>query len=265
MNNDAEAQEIHGTVAGSARFPDPAADDRLGPSDAADRDEPVDPEDEDNDAEDDVTDPAGHAAVNDRGDDADDEVIDPDAVIVEETDAVVIDRADAEPADADAEPADADAEPADADAEPADAEPGGAEAPEPVAGFARTPVASPPGMTAADAAGADAVPEADVIAEAARPGVPRQTGVQQTSGPATDPQQMLERWSAIQAEFVDDPRASVAEAAEFVSESIAALVASLRERERALRGQWERDGADTEALRNTLRGYRGLLNELTRS
>jgi len=39
-------------------------------------------------------------------------------------------------------------------------------------------------------------------------------------------------------------------------------VASAQERERGLRGEWERDGADTEDLRNTLRGYRGLLDRL---
>jgi hypothetical protein len=47
-----------------------------------------------------------------------------------------------------------------------------------------------------------------------------------------------------------------------VTEAIAALVASAQERESGLRGEWDRDGADTEDLRNTLRSYRGLLDEL---
>jgi hypothetical protein len=168
-----------------------------------------------------------------------------------------------------------------------------------MAGFARTPVASPasaaaddiPGTEAetddderddgADAeaaeavpdsavtsatvvsvAGADAVPEADVIAEEARPGVPRDAEAPALSGLAGDPTQLHEQWSAIQSSFVDDPRASVAAAAELVSEAIEALVASVQQRERGLRGEWERGAADTEELRNTLRGYRGLLDQL---
>jgi hypothetical protein len=39
-------------------------------------------------------------------------------------------------------------------------------------------------------------------------------------------------------------------------------VASAEEQERELRGEWERDGVDTEGLRNALRGYRGLLDRL---
>ena len=70
------------------------------------------------------------------------------------------------------------------------------------------------------------------------------------------------RWAAIQSTFVDDPRGSVAAAADLVTEAIATLVASAEEQERALRGEWERDGVDTEGLRNALRGYRGLLDHL---
>ncbi len=81
-------------------------------------------------------------------------------------------------------------------------------------------------------------------------------------GLAGDPERMHERWAAIQATFVDDPRGSVAAAAELVTEAIAALVASAQERESGLRGEWDRDGADTEDLRNTLRSYRGLLDRL---
>ena len=77
-----------------------------------------------------------------------------------------------------------------------------------------------------------------------------------------DPERIHERWAAIQATFVDDPRGSVTAAAELVTETIAALVASAEQQERGLRGEWNRDGADTEDLRNTLRGYRGLLDRL---
>jgi hypothetical protein len=79
-----------------------------------------------------------------------------------------------------------------------------------------------------------------------------------------DPEQLHEQWAAIQSTFVDDPRGSVAAAAELVSETVAALVTSAKERERGLRGEWDRDGVDTEGLRNALRSYRGLLDRLVR-
>jgi hypothetical protein len=81
---------------------------------------------------------------------------------------------------------------------------------------------------------------------------------------AGDPEQLHEQWAAIQSTFVDDPRGSVAAAAEFVTETTAALVASAQERERALRGEWDRDGVDTEGLRTALRSYRVLLDRLVR-
>jgi hypothetical protein len=79
-----------------------------------------------------------------------------------------------------------------------------------------------------------------------------------------DPEKLHDQWAAIQSTFVDDPRGSVVAAAELVSETIAALVASAKEREHGLRGEWDRDGVDTEGLRNALRSYRGLLNRLVR-
>jgi len=326
MNDDAQAQEIQGTVVSSGRFAEPTGD-RMEPSEAADRDEDLDPEDEDLDPEDEDLDPededldpededldpvdedldpvdeedddeerdhaAGPIGSAPAGRGTDDEVIDPDAVIIVESQERAGDEERAE-----------------------SGQPAGDEAPAttPVAGFARSPVAPSASATAGEAAsaqadaapGGDSVPEADVIAEAAgvseagaasgaavpetsavheanavpgtsavpehdvmaeaaRPGVPGQAGLPVTGGLAGDPEQMHQRWSAIQSAFVDDPRASVADAAEFVSEAIAALVAGVQERERGLRAEWERDGADTEDLRNALRGYRGLLNQLTAS
>lgn len=98
----------------------------------------------------------------------------------------------------------------------------------------------------------------DVIPEAARPQPP----VNGDAGLGGDPEQIHERWAAIQATFVDDPRGSVAAAADLVTETIAALVASAEQRERGLRGEWDREGVDTENLRNTLRSYRGFLDRL---
>ena len=79
---------------------------------------------------------------------------------------------------------------------------------------------------------------------------------------AGDSARVHERWAAIQATFVDDPRGSVGAAAELLTETIAALVARAEQQERGLRGEWDRDGVDTEDLRNTLRSYRGLLDRL---
>jgi hypothetical protein len=79
-----------------------------------------------------------------------------------------------------------------------------------------------------------------------------------------DPGELHERWAAIQSTFVDDPRGSVVAGAELIGETITALVASAKERERGLRGEWDRDGVDTEGLRNALRNYRGLLDRLVR-
>jgi hypothetical protein len=100
----------------------------------------------------------------------------------------------------------------------------------------------------------------DAIPEAARPGAAADAGGD--GDMAGDPERMHERWAAIQSTFVDDPRGSVTAAADLVSEAIAALVASAQERERGLRGEWDREGADTEDLRNALRSYRGLLDRL---
>jgi hypothetical protein len=103
------------------------------------------------------------------------------------------------------------------------------------------------------------IEEDDVrIPEAARPQAPANGD----TGLAGDPERIHERWAAIQATFVDDPRGSVAAAAELVTETIEALVAGAEQRERGLRGEWDRDGVDTENLRNTLRSYRGFLDRL---
>ena len=143
MHNDAEAQEIHGTVVSSGPFAEPAAEDRAELSEAADHDVVIDPDDQSGRAgeADDVTDPGDPAAPADRWDD--DEAIDPDAVIIDET-----------PARDETSP------------------------PSAVAGFARTPVAADDAAVAdadagarnaavadADATGAGTTPEAD-----ARPG-----------------------------------------------------------------------------------------------
>ena len=64
---------------------------------------------------------------------------------------------------------------------------------------------------------------------------------------------------------MDDPQASVAEAADLVAQISGSLVSTVQERERTLRGSWEPGGsADTEALRNALREYRSFFERLMR-
>ena len=112
-----------------------------------------------------------------------------------------------------------------------------------------------------------AAPAVAIIPEAARLGMRADTAdasVPADTSMVGDPEKLHDQWAAIQSTFVDDPHGSVVAAAELVSETIAALVASAEEREHGLRGEWDRDGVDTEGLRNTLRSYRGLLNRLVR-
>ena len=63
------------------------------------------------------------------------------------------------------------------------------------------------------------------------------------------------RWPEIQSMFVDDPHASVEMAAGLASDSIDALIASLRQQQALLSG-WQGAGAGTEDLRTALQGYR---------
>ncbi len=86
-----------------------------------------------------------------------------------------------------------------------------------------------------------------------------------------------EQWQQIQFRFVDDPHASVTEAAQVIAQVTAKMEAAIQERQRAieerqraiaeqqrsLRGRWGDDAnADTEALRETLRMYKTFLDQL---
>jgi len=87
----------------------------------------------------------------------------------------------------------------------------------------------------------------------------------------------IEQWQQVQFKFVDDPRASVTEAADIIAQVTARLEAAIQERQRAieerqraiaeqqrsLRDRWgEGTNADTEGLRETLRMYRTFLDQL---
>ena len=80
-------------------------------------------------------------------------------------------------------------------------------------------------------------------------------------------------WQRVQAGFVDDPRAAVADAADLVEHTAQAFVGVLQQRQRRLRGIWDGDGrpdgtaeqiTDTEQLRLVMQRYRSLFDQLCR-
>ena len=98
------------------------------------------------------------------------------------------------------------------------------------------------------------------------PGTGSTTGVQAASAAlVTHGAELHDDWARIQSSFVDDPRGSVSQAADLVSQVTNSLVNALQERERTLRGAWDQQGgADTENLRNALRDYRAFFEMLIR-
>ena len=130
-----------------------------------------------------------------------------------------------------------------------------------------------PGLTGDEAAAANGPVPASTAA-AAGPGLtgddvsaaagagPDGQGAPAVAEPAARTAQLQERWLAIQSDFVDDPRRSVASAADLVTEAIDTLVAEIKERDVSLRGTWDSGNADTEVLRNALRDYRSFLDRL---
>jgi hypothetical protein len=69
-------------------------------------------------------------------------------------------------------------------------------------------------------------------------------------------------WSEIKAMFVDDPGESVKLASRLVERAINDLVTSLNERQDSLASWEDGDGSDTEGLRNVLRSYRSLFEQI---
>ncbi len=100
------------------------------------------------------------------------------------------------------------------------------------------------------------------------PGTGSTTGVQAASAPlVSHGAELHDDWARIQSSFVDDPRGSVSQAADLVSQVTNSLVSALQEREQTLRGSWDKQsdqGPDTENLRNALRDYRAFFEMLTK-
>ncbi len=81
--------------------------------------------------------------------------------------------------------------------------------------------------------------------------------------PSTTTSSYRERWTSIQADFVDKPKDSVREADGLVAEVIQDLARSFADQREQLEGQWSR-GSDvsTEDLRQALQQYRSFFQRL---
>jgi hypothetical protein len=71
------------------------------------------------------------------------------------------------------------------------------------------------------------------------------------------------RWSAILAEFIDDPHRAVEDADHFVADVAQAFASGVESRRQSLTSAWEHDGHDqTEELRLTMRQYGTLVDQI---
>ena len=78
-----------------------------------------------------------------------------------------------------------------------------------------------------------------------------------------DAEKFRNRWSAVQADFVDEPRRAVEEADTLVAELMKRLAEVFADERSKLEGQWGRgDNGSTEDLRVTLQRYRSFFNRL---
>ena len=74
---------------------------------------------------------------------------------------------------------------------------------------------------------------------------------------------LRDRWSDVQAEFVDDPRSAVEKAQRLVDDLAKELTDTFARERSSLEGTWSGGGeADTEELRVALQRYRSLFNRL---
>ncbi|WP_067563493.1 hypothetical protein [Nocardia acidivorans] len=80
---------------------------------------------------------------------------------------------------------------------------------------------------------------------------------------ANDPMRLRGQWREVQGMFVDDPKDAVTRADQLVSGTIQALADDFAQRRQQLQQRWQHgNGSDTEELRQALRGYRELFDQL---
>jgi len=81
--------------------------------------------------------------------------------------------------------------------------------------------------------------------------------------PSEDMEQARARWESVQRSFVDEPRSSVQEADQLVSDLMGKLAESFARERDHLEGQWDRgDEVSTEDLRIALQRYRVFFERL---
>jgi hypothetical protein len=79
----------------------------------------------------------------------------------------------------------------------------------------------------------------------------------------TDEDRFRQRWSDVQATFVDDPKEAVRTADGLVAELMQSLAQAFSGHKGRLESQWQRGGdPDTEELRQALQRYRSFFNRL---
>jgi hypothetical protein len=153
-------------------------------------------------------------------------------------------------------------------------QPGAAPVPYPEGQPGAATIAAVPADEATGTAGRHAAAPA---AEQARPGALGDFSDLTYGNLIPDAQQYTAQWQQVQFRFVEDPQASVTEAADIVAQVTAEMEAAIQQRQRAiqerqraiaeqqrrLRGRWgEGANADTEALRETLQMYKTFLDQL---
>jgi len=81
--------------------------------------------------------------------------------------------------------------------------------------------------------------------------------------PGDEARSLSERWDAIQASFVDEPRKAVEDADSLVASAMKRLAEMFADERAKLEGQWDRgDDVSTEDLRLALRRYRAFFGRL---
>lgn len=97
-----------------------------------------------------------------------------------------------------------------------------------------------------------------------RPGSNERSGEHNTPlFPAEDANDLRQRWDAVQASFVDEPRRAVEDADSLVAGAMKRLAETFASERASLEGQWDRgDDVSTEDLRLALQKYRSFFGRL---
>ena len=117
-------------------------------------------------------------------------------------------------------------------------------------------------ITTRDIAAGDKPDEANVESEDTRQ-ASADDSAREPLLPADQAEQYRTNWQSIQAEFVDEPRASVEKADRLVADLMQRLAAGFAEEREQLETQWDSgDDVSTEDLRVALTRYRSFFDRL---